>query len=241
MLILAYTNGFGVDLYQLSQRILYSSGNGSCTSLSHIKVREFLCGKLTCRIYRSTCLVGDHILYLLLWNLLEHIYDHLLRFTAGSSITYRNQGNPIFIDHFLYRVLGSTDLLLCGRRCRIYHCGIQNLSGCIYNSQLAACTECRVPAQHNFPCNWRLHEKLLQIFSIYMDSTILCLVCKVTADFSLNCRTNKTLIAVLCHFLQNRGSIRIITGDHSFVQIAENILLRCVHLYSDKFFLFSSV
>ena len=78
MLILTNTNGLRIDLYQLCQRILYAPCNGSCASLSYIKVRELFCGQLACRIYRSTSFIGDHVLYACLRDLLQHVHDHLL-------------------------------------------------------------------------------------------------------------------------------------------------------------------
>ena len=65
MLILTYTNRLWINLHKFCQRILKTSCNRSCTSLSYVKIREFLCSQLTCRIYRCTCFIGDHILHFL--------------------------------------------------------------------------------------------------------------------------------------------------------------------------------
>ncbi len=62
VLILADTDGFRIDLYELCQRILYTACDGSGASLSDIKIREFLRGQLACGINGSSCLVGDDIL-----------------------------------------------------------------------------------------------------------------------------------------------------------------------------------
>ena len=46
VLILTDSDGLWIDLDQLCQRILYSSGDGSSTSLANIKMRKFLGGEL---------------------------------------------------------------------------------------------------------------------------------------------------------------------------------------------------
>ena len=76
MLILSHANGFRIDLHKLCKRILKPSCNRSRASLPYIKIRKFLCGKLTCRIYRSSCLVGDHIGNLLR-DLLQKLHNDL--------------------------------------------------------------------------------------------------------------------------------------------------------------------
>ena len=241
MLILSNTNGFRIDLNQFSQRILHTSCNGSGTSLSYVKIREFFCCKLTCRINRSTSLICDHILNLCLWDLLQHIYDHLLRLSGSSTISNRDQGNMIFPDHGFYGILCSADLLLIGRRSRVNNCSIQNFSSRIYNSQLTAGTESRIPAKDSLPCDWRLHKKLLQVLAKDFDSTVFCLLCQVTSDLTLDCRRNKTLVAVLCYLFQDWCGKRVFTGDHLLLQVAENIFLRCCYLNSKEFLFLTAV
>ena len=80
MLILPHTDRLGIDLDQLGQRILQPSRDGSRTPLPHVKVREFLRGKLARGIDRSTRLIGDHILHFL-GDLLQKLHDDLLRLT----------------------------------------------------------------------------------------------------------------------------------------------------------------
>ena len=200
MLILTNTNGLRIDLYQFCQRILYTPCNGSCASLSYIKVRELFCGQLACRIYRSTSFIGDHVLYACLRDLLQHVHDHLLWLSGSSTISNRDQGYLVLSDHFLHSILGCTDLSLIGRCSRINHCGIQHLSCGIYHCQLTSGTECRIPSKHNLPCNGRLHKKLLQILSKYLDGAIFCLIGKIAADLPFNGRCDQSFVAVIHHF-----------------------------------------
>ena len=86
-----------IDLYQLCQRILQSSGNGCRASLSYIKIRELLRCQLAGGINGSSCLVYDHILNLLR-NFFEQLHDNLLRFSGSSSISQGDQRNMIFLE-----------------------------------------------------------------------------------------------------------------------------------------------
>ena len=241
MLILPYTNGFRIDLNQLSQRILHTSCNGCGTSLSYIKIGKFICSKLTCRVNRSTRLICNYILNLRFRNLLQHINNNLLRLSGSSTISNRNQGNAILLDHSFYCILRSANLLLVSRSSWINNCGIQNFSSRIYNSQLTACTEGRVPSKDSLSGDWRLHEKLLQIFAKYFDSSVLCLLSQVTSDLALDCRSDQTLVTVLCHFFQNRCSKWIVASDHLLLKVTKNIFFWCSYLDSEEFLFLTTV
>ncbi len=240
MLILADTNGFRVDLYKLCQRVLNTSCDGCSTTLSHIKIRELFSGKLTCGINGSTGLIGDHVLNFFR-NLFEKLHNDLLGLSGCGSVSYRDQGYMVFADKFFEGFLGCTDLGLIGRRCRIDDCGIQNFSSRVYHCQLASCTESRVPSKNNLSCNWRLHKKLFQIFAKDMDGAIFCRLCKSASDLTLNSRSDETFVAVLNGFLQNRCGVWIITDDHLFLKITDDLFLRCCNLYSKKFLFLTTV
>ena len=219
MLILSHTDGFGVDFYQLSKGILKSSCDRSSTSLSHIKIGELLCCQLAGRINRRSSLIGDHILNLLR-NFFQKLHDNLLRFSGCCSVSKRNQCYIVFFDQFLQRFLCRPDLCVSSRRRGINNCCIQNLAGGIYNGQLTAGTKSRVPSQNYLACDWRLHQKLLQIFSEDTDGTVFRLFCEITADLSFDGRSDKTSIAVLYHIRQNRCGDRILPGDRLLFQVS---------------------
>ena len=240
MLVLTNTDRLRCNLDKLCKRILKTSCDRSRTSLSNIKIRKFLCRQFACGIYRCTGLIGDHILYLLR-NFLQKFHDNLFRLSGGCSISKRNQRNSIFADQHFERVFCCLDLLLVCRCCRIDHCRIQHLSCCIYNSQLAACTECRIPSQNNFTYNWRLHQKLLKVFAKDMNCPILCIFCQTTSDFPLNRRCDQTLVAVLHHFSKNRCCDRIFSYKHLPLDPSKNLFFRCIHLYCEDFFLLTTV
>ena len=95
MLVLAHTDGFGINFHQFCQGILDSSCNGSGTSLSYIKIVELFRSQFAGGIYGSSCLIDNHILYRII-NLFEQLYNDLLGLSGGSSISNRKQRNMVF-------------------------------------------------------------------------------------------------------------------------------------------------
>ena len=89
--------------------------------------------------------------------------------------------------------------------------------------------------------DWRLHQKLFQVLTKYMDCTVFCLIREVAADFSFDCRSDKTLVAILYYSFQDWCCIWVVFYNDSLVQVTENIFFRSIYLYSDKFLLFSAV
>ena len=125
--------------------------------------------------------------------------------------------------------------------CRVDYCGIEHLSCRVYDRNLAACTECRIPSKHNLSCNWRLHEKLLQVLSEYLYGTILCFLCQIVSDFTLYGRGNKPVVRIL-HYLCEYGCYRrSIICDNLLFKIFYDILCRCLYLYCEDFFLLTTV
>ena len=200
MLILAYTDRFRVNLYQLRQRVLKTSGNGRSTSLPHIEIGEFLCSQLAGRVYGSSGLVGDDIVDILR-NLFQHLHDHLLGLSRCRAVAQGDQRNIVFMDEFFHGFFCSSDLGRSCGRCWIDDYRIQHFSGRVYNCQFTAGTEGRVPSQNHLSHNGRLHEKLFQILLKYLDGPILRLLCHVIANLPLNGRTYQTAVAVLHHSL----------------------------------------
>ena len=238
MLILAYADRLGIDLYQLCKRILQSSCNGGCTSLSHIKVGKLFCCQFACRIDGCPRLVHDHILNRCI-KLLDQLHDHLFRFSGGSAVSYTDERNTVLLNQLLQFCLGFLHLVLWCRR--IDHLGIQHLSCGIYHCQLAACTEGRVPAEYHLPGNWRLHEKLLQVLTEHTDSSVLCLFRELTSDLTFNGRRDQSVIGIPDYLQKNRCCIFIVRRNNLLSQILQNSFFRSNYLHHKEFFVFTSV
>ena len=137
--------------------------------------------------------------------------------------------------------LASSIFVRC-RRCRINHRCIQHLSGGIHNCQLTAGTERRIPAKHHLACDWRLHQKLLQILAKYGDRAVLRLLRQCAADLTLDRRCDQTFIAVCNAALQHRCCIGIILRRSPVSPDTRRIsLLRCFDLHGQEFLFFTAV
>ena len=122
----------------------------------------------------------------------------------------------ILLNQFLTFRLSLFHLIL-GRR-GINNLGVQHFSGSVYHRKLTARAEGRIPAKNHFSRNGRLHE-LLQILSEHVNGSVLRLLRQVITNFPFNSRCYETVIAVLNHLFQYRGSELIFGKDGLLCQI----------------------
>ena len=240
MLILPDTNRFRIDFYQFRQRILQTSGNRCGTSLSHIKIRKLFRCQLAGRIDGSSCLIGDHILYMLR-NFFQKFHDNLLGFSRCRSISNGKQGNAVFFNQFFQGIFCSLDFRLCRRCSRINHTGIEHFSCLVHNCQLASGSKSRIPSKYHLPANWRLHQKLLQVLSKNFDGSVFCLFCQVASNLALNGRRNQAMIAIFHHFFEHSLCDGILACNDLFLQITKNLFLRSRNFHSQNLLFFSTV
>ena len=241
VLILSDADGFRINLYQFRQRVLHPPGDGSCASLSDVKIRDLLGSQLAGRIDGCSRLIGNHIGNFFR-NLLQDFHNNLLRFPAGGSISHRNQGHTVSVNQFLYLILGRLNLFLIGGSRRVHHRCVQYLPGFVHNRQFAPGTERRIPAQNHLTCDWRLQQKLFQIFSEYPDGSVLRLLCQLVSHLPLDGWGNQAAISVCDRCFQNRRGIWIIVlSDDPLFQITENLFLRRFYLYRQELFLLPAV
>ncbi len=238
MLVLPHADRLGVNLHQLRQRILKPPGDGGRASLPNVKLWEFLCGQLAGRIDRSPGFIYNHILYRF-WNFPEQIHQNLLRLPRSRPIANRNQRNAIFVDEFFQSGFGSLYLVLRGSR--VDDGRIQHLPCRVYDSQLAARAESRIPAQDYPPGNRGLHQQLFQVLAKYADRTILCLLCQFIADFTLDSRGNQPLVTVFGNLFQDGRGIWVIPGNNLFLQILQDLLRRSLYFNGKDFLRFPPV
>ena len=123
----------------------------------------------------------------------------------------------------------------------IDHFGIQHFACSVHNSQFAAGSKSRIPAQHCFARNGRLQQKLLQVLSEHRDSAVFRLFRQFAADVPLDGRRNQPFIAVLDSLLQNRCGDRIFLCNHLLLQITQNTFHWRFHSDGEEFFILTPV
>lgn len=97
---------------------------------------------------------------------------------------------------FFQCLLGIVDFLLRRGSCGVNDRGVQHFSCGVYDSQLTASTESRVPAKDHLACDWWLHQKLGQVFAKDCNGSVLRLLRQNVADLTLNSRGDQTTVAV---------------------------------------------
>ena len=101
VLILAYANRFGVDLNELSQRVLQAARNAGRAAQAHIHIGHFLRCKFAGAVDRSTGLTyhhfGDGVFGVQLGQLLDQVASQFVGFTAGSAVANGNQVHTILL------------------------------------------------------------------------------------------------------------------------------------------------
>ena len=147
----------------------------------------------------------------------------------------------IFRYDLLEQILAGFDLLWRRRRGRINDRGPDHFSRRVHYRQLASRAECRVPAEHDFSGNWRLHKKLVQVLAEHFDRTVLGLLRQLVPDLALNRRSDQTVITVLHCLLKHRRRIGIVLMYRLFLQISQDIIFRSLYFHGQEFFLLSTV
>ena len=141
MLILAYTDGFGVDFYQFRQRVLDTSANGNGGTQGNVIIREFLRTQFGSGIHRSPCFVGNDVIDLFI-QFFQHFRHKLLGFSGSGAVADGNQVYIIFFDKSCQFLFRFSCLVL--RRCGIYHGGFQGFACFVNDGNFTACTISRV-------------------------------------------------------------------------------------------------
>ena len=93
MLVLANTDGLGLDFHQLGQRVLQTTGNGHRATVGDIQIREFASRQLGGGIHRGARLGDHHLLHFLAAAQLDQVCRQLVGLTRGSAVADRNQIN----------------------------------------------------------------------------------------------------------------------------------------------------
>ncbi len=103
MLILADADGFGLDLDQLSERILQTPRNRHRAAQAHVELGKFRGGEGRRRIDRRARFADDDLVHFSLRHLRGDQFDHfdgkLVRLPAGRAIADGNQFDVVLHDH----------------------------------------------------------------------------------------------------------------------------------------------
>ena len=193
MLILAHTDGLGVDFDQLSQRILKPPCDGNCTSQVHVKVRKFLCSQRGSGINGSASLIDNGIAGI--GVLFQKLHSHGLRLPGSGTVADCDVLNTVTQNHPVQ--YGDGFLLFALVEGRVDYVSIQNFSGSIHNRHLTAVAVAGVKTHGDEALNGRLHQQGLQVQGKIMDGTLTGTVGQIGVNLPLERGENQTLKGIL--------------------------------------------
>ena len=159
MLILTHTDGFWVDLHQLRQRILQTTGDRDRTAQGDVQVRELLGRQLRRRIDGRPGLADDHFLRRHFRELFLHVEVETFGFAGGRTVADSHQLNVIFLaqrGHHNRRVRRLTGM-------RVNGVGCHQLAGTVNHCHFYAGTQTRIETHGRTQASRCGHQQVMQV------------------------------------------------------------------------------
>ena len=181
VLILADTDGFGVDFDQLRERVLKPARDGYRRAEIDVVVRKFLGGQLGGGVDGRARLGDDHVgdAAAVFADKFRHEQLALL---GGRAVADGDAGDMMAraqAAERLFRVLHAA-LRLVG----VDNGGVEHLAGRIHDRELAAVTVAGVEAERHSAAHGRLHEQRTQIERKDTDGLLARLVGQLVSRFT---------------------------------------------------------
>ena len=99
VLVLAHADCLGVDLHELSQRILEAPCDRNRPAVADVEFGKLLTGKLRCRVNGSPRLANNDALSLDFRVRAQNFADNGRRLTACGPVPDRNEGDSVGLKH----------------------------------------------------------------------------------------------------------------------------------------------
>ena len=205
MLILTHADGFGVDLHQLCQRVLQTSGDGNGRAQIHIILPQLLRCQLRGGIDGCACLTDYHVRDGQVF-LLDGLHDKLLRFPSAGAVANGCVLDVVRLHQRLQTLHGVCPTAFAGGG--IEDSGIQHLAGAVHHSGFAAVDESRIQSQGHKPLHGRLHEQRFQIPREGLDRTLTGLFHQLIPQLPTQGGENEPLVGVRCGGFHQLGAGR---------------------------------
>ena len=152
MLVLAYSDWFRVNLNQLSQWVLKTTGNGNGRAFFDRQVWELMSSQLWCRVDRGTTFIDNNIRSL--WKILEDFCHKSFTFTTGCSITNSDNLNGMLFNEVSQVFLSLGNLGLTGWSHWIDNLRCNELTSLVNYGQLSPCTKGWVKTEYHLTFKW---------------------------------------------------------------------------------------
>ena len=238
VLILADTNGLGVNLDQFRQRILHAPRNGNRSALKHRILGQFLGRVLGGRPYAGAGLVDNGVGDTRQFR--QKGGDKLLAFPGSRSVSNRNSRHMMPPAHADNHLPGLFLLpLLPGQR-KERNARLKDAPGGIHHRQLAAVMVTRIHAKGHPSADRRLHQELPQVVGKDMDGALVGPVRQLIHQLTVQGGLNQAVPGIL-----GRQTDLVPGGAVIFHIVSLNDLLRAggtdLHRHPEEALLFAPV
>ena len=193
MLILAHTNGFGIDFYQFCQRVLKTPGDGHGGAEVHVIFRELRSRQGGGGVDGSACLVDNHIPDI--GESGQHLCRHGLGFPGCGAVADGNVPHTMLADQGGKRINGLLLFLLT--ESGVDHRRVQHFAGGVHHCYLAAVAVSGVQSHGDKALYRGLHQQRAQIQGEIVDGSGVGPIGQVAADFPLNGGEDQPLVGIL--------------------------------------------
>ena len=168
VLVLAHPDGFGVDLYQLRQRVLQTPCQRDGGPDGHVELGELRRAQLGRGIDGSPRLVDDGVCHFAV-VVPDHVRREDLRLLGGGAVAHGDAGDAVTVDDGFH--LGGGGLFFIFRRGGIDHAGGQHLAGGVNGGQFAPHAVARVHRQHHLVLDRLIHYDIPKSLEGYYQET----------------------------------------------------------------------
>ena len=168
MLVLAHTDGFGVNFHQFGQGVEQSAANRNGTSHGHVLVRELVASNLAGAIDRRSVLAHHINVHL---AAVANLFQETLRLATGCTVAQGNGVNLIGLGERLDFLGGARDIVVrCGG---INHIVVQEVALLVQAHDLAAGAEAWVDSQHTLAAQRWSKQQLAHILGKSLNRLII--------------------------------------------------------------------
>ena len=184
VLVLAHTDGLGLDLDQFGQRILQATGDGDRAPQAHVQCREFLRCQLRGRIHRGAGL-GDHGLgQVQLWLGAHQVGHQLVGLARGGAVADGHQLDLVGRAQSGQR--GQRTGPVVARLVRVDGGRLQQLAGVVHDRHLHASAHARVQPHRDPPSGRCCQQQILHVQTEDADGFFLGFLAQDVDQFALD-------------------------------------------------------
>ena len=169
VLVLAHTDGLGVNLDEFGQWVLQAPGNARCTAQAHVHVRHFLAGELAGRVNGCASFADDHPLHAAVhvMQAFHQVSGQFIGLAASCAVANGNQINAMLFAQFSQRVQRSFPVFAW--LVREHRGGFNQLARAVDHSDFHTGANAWVQPHDHARTGWCSQQQITQVVCKHLD------------------------------------------------------------------------